>query len=160
MSSKEEIQRFPSKDRPYRGQLCWGFQCHVGDDGYRIFIESPASEENRGKRGHGEHGPAHVHAYHIVHERMSHFELLESDDGKVRAIPFNKSPSETLSVEQLNQIRPVIEERGAELLQLFRELYVDEPVSGEVTRYGSAADRIERQRSRPWVGKNDHLAKR
>jgi len=155
-----QIQRFPRKDKDYRGQGCWGFQCHVNKDGgYRVYIAPPKEDDVPDEQGRtGEHGPAHVHAYNIVYNKESRFELIESDDHRYRVIPFNKASNETLTWEQMQEIIPVLEARAPELIQLWREVYKDEPVSGEVTRLTNG--RLERAKEYPWVGKNDEKLQR
>jgi len=91
------------------------------------------SPDRRGE----EHGPAHVHVFHIESGRETRFELLEhylSDGHTGRPFFTGGKHNNPLNRRDVEIVQPILDKHAAGFIQAWREFFVDSKLSGYVTR--------------------------
>lgn len=151
------IEQFsPTLEHPdYPGAYGWGYDTH----GYRIVVYGPAEEDHpevreklRILKDHNEvldrdrmvmrrkeeHGPAHIHVFHLQHKHESRLELIEDQYGehKFRHLPWEGKHKGRIDLadHEMQEVAVILKKDAGRFIQLWRELHQDSRLSAYVTR--------------------------
>ncbi len=117
-------------------------------------------KERRPARRGEEHGPAHLHVFHIATGREMRFELLEHyarDQHTGRPFSMGGKHEMPLNQRDLEIVTPIVQSKAETFIQAWREAYIDSKLSGYVTRISNAGgeDIEEKIDSAGWLHSKD-----
>lgn len=158
---KNTIEQFAldANDSTQRGARGWGFDV----DGFRVVMYAPRDRDTpKTKRVNRrvdpaldqrqEHGPAHLHVFDLHSNRESKFELIEHYDADGHYASHWRGNGQSgripLTPEQIDKIKPILDQSTADFVQLWREFYEDRIISTFVSRVSEKKqfpDALERQ---------------
>lgn len=141
----EDVKRTPITNISHRQKLARRRADELFDNlpekvSHRIKNRKPKEKIINTKCLNGdEHGPAHLHVINVATGNETRFKLLEDKKGKHKAIPFytGEERRNVLPESEIKAAQPYLDAACADFIQLWREMYLENALSGQVHRMNS-----------------------